>query len=122
MNVINWFEIPVANFDRARRFYETIFAVQLKQEACGPDSRMAIWPHEGQAVGGCLIEMAEARPHKDGTRVYLNGGKDLGEVLARVEAAGGSIVVPKTLISPEIGYFALFFDSEGNVIGLHSLG
>lgn len=121
MNVINWFEIPTANFERACRFYETIFDVQLKQQSCS-GFRMAVWPHEGNSVGGCLVEMEEAHPHKDGTRVYLNGGEDLGEVLARVDAAGGSIVVPKTLISPEIGYFALFSDTEGNVIGLHSLG
>ncbi|NSL53447.1 MULTISPECIES: VOC family protein [Uliginosibacterium] len=121
MHAIHWFEIPVADFERARRFYETIFAIELKPEACGPDSRMAIWPHAGEAVSGCLIEMAQARPHKDGVRIYLNGGDDLGQVLARVEAAGGMIVTPKTLIRPEIGYFALFFDTEGNVIGLHSM-
>ncbi|GAB2876705.1 VOC family protein [Uliginosibacterium flavum] len=122
MNAINWFEIPTTNFERACRFYETIFAVQLQQDSCGPDIRMAIWPHAGDAVSGCLIEMAEARPHKDGTRIYLNGGTDLSQVLNRVEAAGGSIVIPKTLIRPEIGYFAFFFDTEGNVIGLHSMG
>ncbi len=121
MNVINWFEIPTVDYERACRFYETIFGVQLTQQTCS-GFRMAIWPHEGNAVGGCLVEMAEARPHKDGTRIYLNGGKDLGDVLARVEAAGGSILVPKTQISPEVGYFALFFDTEGNVIGVHSRG
>ena len=121
MNAINWFEIPTADYERACRFYETIFDIQLTRQTCG-GFRMAVWPYEGDAVSGCLIEMAEARPHKDGTRIYLNAGKDLADVLARVEAAGGSIVVPKTLISPEIGYFALFFDTEGNVLGLHSLG
>jgi predicted enzyme related to lactoylglutathione lyase len=53
--------------------------------------------------------------------VYLSGGRDLATVLARVEGAGGKILVGKTPITPEYGYFAHFLDTEGNRVGLHSM-
>ena len=53
--------------------------------------------------------------------IYLNGNPDVQKVLDKVEAAGGKILVPKTEISPEYGFMAVFIDSEGNRIGLHSI-
>ena len=58
----------------------------------------------------------------EGPKVYLTGGDDLQNVLSRVEGAGGQITMPKTQISPEYGHMAFFQDSEGNVVGLHSMG
>lgn len=49
-----------------------------------------------------------------------NAGEDLQPMLDKIEKSGGEILVPKMEISPEMGYFALFIDSEGNKIGLHS--
>ena len=51
--------------------------------------------------------------------ISLNGGDDLAPVLDRIADAGGSVILGKTEISPEIGYFAPFMDSEGNRPGLH---
>ena len=120
MNAINWFEIPVADFARAVAFYERILATQLPIDASFPGIRMAVFPMQEPGVGGCLVECEQSRPHADGARVYLNGGDDLAAILARVDAAGGRVVVPKTLIRDDVGHFALFADSEGNVVGLHS--
>jgi predicted enzyme related to lactoylglutathione lyase len=53
--------------------------------------------------------------------IYLNGNPDVQNVLDKVEAAGGKIVVPKTQISPEYGYMAVFIDTEGNRVALHSV-
>ena len=53
--------------------------------------------------------------------VYLNGGKDLETVLSRVTGAGGRIIMPKTFINEESGYFAIFIDCEGNKLALHSM-
>ena len=75
MNAINWFEIPVANFERAVTFYERILNTTLHIDTSFPGMRMAIFPHECPSVGGALFEHAEARPHADGVRIYLNGGK-----------------------------------------------
>jgi hypothetical protein len=121
MNAINWFEIPAANLERAVAFYEKIFAAKLPIETSFPDMPMAMFPYKEPGVGGCLIKFEQARPHANGVRVYLNGGDDLGQVLDRVPAAGGQIVMPKTLIRDDIGYIGMFSDSEGNVIGLHSM-
>ena len=121
MNAINWFEIPAADLERATTFYETILAAKLTVDTSFPGMRMALFPYQEQGVGGCLIEFEQARPNADGVRIYLNGGDDLAAILDRVQSAGGQIVMPKTLIRPEIGYIGLFSDSEGNIVGLHSL-
>lgn len=123
-NVAVWFEIPVADLARAVRFYESVFAVTLNQEGCpsGAPMRMAVFPADETAVKGCLIQHEHCTPSADGTTVYLNGGDDLAVPLARAVEAGATVVVPKTLITPDIGWFAQFIDSEGNRIGLHSLG
>ncbi len=126
MNAINWFEIPAANFERAVAFYEKVYAAQLPIDTSFPGMRMAMFPYACSSgaepgVGGCLLEFEQARPHADGVRVYLNGGDDLAPMLARAEAAGGKIIMPKTLIREDIGYIGMFSDSEGNIIGLHSL-
>ncbi|GAA5165109.1 VOC family protein [Viridibacterium curvum] len=121
MNAINWFEIPASDFERATRFYGQIFATTLHVDSSFDGIRMAVFPHEGASVGGAVIEMSQARPHSDGVRVYLNGGENLSAVLDRVEAAGGKVTLPKTFLREEIGHIAMFADTEGNLIGLHSL-
>jgi len=121
MNAINWFEIPVANFERAVAFYERILAAKLPLDASFPGMKMAMFPYKDPGVGGCLIGFEQARPHADGVRVYLNGGENLAEILDRVEAAGGKIVMPKTFLREDIGYIGMFSDSESNIVGLHSL-
>jgi len=56
-----------------------------------------------------------------GLRVYLNANPDVQRILDKAQAAGGQIMVPKTEISPEYGHMAIFIDTEGNRIGLHSV-
>ncbi len=118
VNNINWFEIPVLNFDRARAFYEALFDVDIKEETSA-GFRMGVFPHNG--VGGAIIAGEGYEPSEKGAVVYLNGGNDLAERLNRVEHIGGHVLIPKTLITPELGYFAFFRDTEGNRIALHSL-
>ncbi|MBI5330167.1 MAG: VOC family protein [Betaproteobacteria bacterium] len=119
--VISWFEIPTADFERGIRFYETVLGVSLKREDMGP-MHMALFPYEeGAAAGGAVIHMEGGQaPGPTGCVVYLFGGDDLSAPLARVEAAGGVITVPKTAIPGEMGYFAVFRDTEGNHVGLYS--
>ena len=120
MNAITWFEIPAADFERAVRFYEQIYAQALPRDASFPGIRMAMLPYQRPGVGGSVIAMEQARPHADGVRVYLAAGDNLEEVLGRVESAGGAVIMPKMLLREEIGYIGLFRDSEGNIVGLHS--
>ena len=118
-NAINWFEIPANNYDRAIQFYSTVLGAPLhKQEIQG--TKMAFLPMEGQGVGGAVCFGEGYTPSDAGALIYLNGGDDLAAPLARVGAAGGQVVVPKTKISEEIGYFAVFMDTEGNKMAFHS--
>ncbi|MFO1450683.1 MAG: VOC family protein [Opitutaceae bacterium] len=122
-NAVNWFEIPVADFERAKAFYSKIFDFEMPEWPMGP-VRMGIFlsAQDQDAVGGAICHGPGFVPSHQGCTVYLNGGADLAVVLGRVEAAGGKVLVPKFLITPEIGYCAFFQDSEGNRVGLHSRG
>jgi predicted enzyme related to lactoylglutathione lyase len=120
-NSLNWFEISVADLDRAKKFYETIFGIKMEvQRMMSMD--MASFPYDPMQfkVAGALVKSEYHTPSMDGVKVYLNGNPDLQSVLDKVEAAGGNIIMPKTQISPEVGYMAFIMDTEQNNIGLHS--
>jgi predicted enzyme related to lactoylglutathione lyase len=123
-NAINWFEIPTTDIERAAKFYETIFTIKLNPLDM-PNIKMRMFPLNDMMtqVGGALVDSGGF--HKpsatDGPLVYLNGNPDVQNVLDKVEAAGGKIMVPKTEISPEYGYMAVIIDTEGNRIALHSV-
>ncbi len=123
-NAISWFEIGTSDLNRATKFYETIFDVTLTPLDLD-NIKMRMFPLQDMMtqVGGAIVDSGGF--HKpsstDGPLVYLNGNPDVQNVLDKVEAAGGKIMVPKTLISPEYGFMAVILDSEGNRIGLHSV-
>ncbi|MBA2249082.1 MAG: VOC family protein [Chitinophagaceae bacterium] len=120
-NSLNWFEISVEDFNRAKKFYETIFDIKMEtQNMMGMD--MAFFPAEpgsGKASGG-LVKGPMHKPGADGVKLYLNGNPDLSVALSKIETAGGKITMPKTKISDDIGHMAFFTDTEGNSIALHS--
>ena len=119
-NVINWFELYVADFNRAKRFYEAILKVTMQEYLCG-ESKMAVFPYDNkEGIGGALTEMAGCAPGGSGTLVYLNVEGDLDGVIDRVAKCGGSIIKPRTAIG-EHGFISIIKDSEGNVVGLHSM-
>lgn len=120
-NAINWFEIPVTDLQRAQNFYETIFKMELVPMDM-PGLKMRMFPIDDQSgTSGALVFAPEFyQPSATGTMVYLNCNPDLQQVLDKVEAAGGMIAMPKTPISPEIGFMAVMLDTEGNRVALHS--
>lgn len=115
---VSWFEIPAIDFQQAVNFYNHIYGITMEQSATETNS-MAFFP-VSTGIGGAVIAGPGSTPSDTGVLLYLNGGKDLNNVLNKVEAAGGRIVMPKTLISKEAGYFAIFIDSQGNKLALHS--
>ena len=123
-NAISWFEIPTTDIIRAQKFYETIFGIAMIPMDL-PNIKMRMFPLDDMMtpVGGALVESGGF--HKpsvtDGPLIYLNGNPDVQNVLDKVEAAGGTILVPKTEISPDYGFMAVFIDSEGNRVALHSV-
>jgi uncharacterized protein len=118
-NLINWFEIPATDFKRAVSFYKAILEVEIKEtEMFG--TKIGFFPTDGTNVSGSIVQGEDYKPSTDGILAYLNGGKDLQMVLDKVELNNGNIIVPKTHISPEMGYFGMFIDTEGNKMAVHS--
>ena len=121
VNILNWFEISVNDMPRAKKFYETVFGVELQQmDMMG--MQMAMFPAENMngKVSGALVQGPMHKPSADGAKIYFNGNPDLGVALGKIEAAGGKVNMPKTHINDEVGYMAFFIDSEGNNVALHS--
>ena len=118
-SVINWFDIPATDLDRAARFYESVLGVSLIRENM-LGARMAIFPAKPGEATGAIIARDGVTPGTTGPTVYIKAGNDLSPALDRVKAAGGKVLHPKTFIKEGWGYFAIVLDSEGNSVGLHS--
>lgn len=118
-NPVIWFEIPANDLSRAQAFYEHILSVQLAPNEMGP-VRMAMFPMEQGLTGamGALVKAENFAPSYSGTLVYFSV-EDIEGVLKRVKEKGGKTIQPKESIG-EYGFIALFEDSEGNRVGLHS--
>lgn len=117
---INWFEIPSIDFPRAVRFYETIFDSKLKVEQFG-SFPMGVFPgKEGNSIG-CVIQGEQYAPNPNGPVLYMDATPDMDGVLARIEKAGGRILLEKTALPQDMGYIAHFIDTEGNRLALHAM-
>ena len=119
-SAINWFEIPVTNLERAKTFYETVLEIKMIIPFEGV--KYAMFPADmskGEISGG-LVEEVGYVPSETGSLIYLNGGEDLSVPLAKVEAAGGKIFIPKKSIGAN-GFMAMFIDTEGNKVAFHSM-
>ena len=120
--MISWFEIPVKDIERAKKFYETIFDIKLSGMDMGDEFKMEVFPEDEESVSGALVYNKDwYKPSKtDGPLIYLNGNPDLQITQDKIEEAGGTVSIPKRQISPDHGYMAVFEDTEGNRIALHS--
>lgn len=124
-NPVGWFEIYVADMDRARKFYETVFGIEFQQlpmpEPEGSDGlEMLMFPGGPESAGcaGAICKMDGCDPGGNSVLVYFSC-EDCGVEESRVEGAGGHVVKPKFSIGP-YGFISLVIDSEGNMIGLHN--
>ncbi len=143
--MVGWFEIPVSDMDRAVKFYNEVFQIKIAVHNMG-ELIMGWFPMaedpEAKGASGSLVYHKEFykpskegalvyftsrkeefyKPSKEGVLVYFTSRKgDIKDELSRIEKAGGKILKPKTQISPDHGYMALFLDTEGNRVALHSL-
>jgi uncharacterized protein len=122
-NVVGWFEIPVLDLERAIRFYETVFEVNVgRMELGGEQMAFFPWIEKSMGAGGGLVfHPGKYKPSADGVLIYFTAfSGDVATELGRVEAAGGKVLEPKRQITPEIGYMGVCLDSEGNRIAIHS--
>src|SRR5687767_8439349 len=118
-NLISIVEIPTIEFPRAVAFYQTILNTSI-EEINMDGILMGLFPSDGETVSVALINSSQYKTSMDGSVVYFNAGNDLQIVLDKIKANGGKIIIPKTEISPEMGFYAMFMDTEGNKLGLHS--
>jgi len=116
---LSLFEIPASDISRAANFYQLVLDVKIEIMEM-PEMKMAILPYENQIITAVITEAEGYTPSAEGVTVYLNAGNNLQGILDKVEKNGGKILMPKTQHADESGYFALFLDSEGNKMGLHS--
>ena len=122
-NALNWFEIPVTDTVRAKKFYETVLDVEMNtQEMMGME--MTFFPSDMQSnngkVSGALVKGPMHQPGATGAVIYLNANPVIQTVIDKIEGAGGKLIMPKTQISEQIGYMAFFMDTEGNRMALHA--
>ena len=118
VNALTWFEIPTQDLDRAVQFYETVLGVHLKREVFGGVPH-AMFPAGQSDAGGALIQDGHRKPSSEGTLIYLDAGGKLDACVDRIRGAGGTLLMPKTDIG-DPGFIAVFRDTEGNSVALHS--
>lgn len=119
VNPVCWFDIFVSDLNRAKKFYETVFNIQLADFPAewGKQSGFP-FENEGQNITGALVEKEDFVAIANNTIVYF-ASEDCVTEEARVENAGGKIIRPKMSIG-EFGFVSMLMDTEGNTIGLHS--
>ncbi|SHO57021.1 VOC family protein [Vibrio quintilis] len=121
-NPVCWFEIYVTDMQRAQQFYETVFDTKLDDLDPGQSGmEMRTFPSdmEQYGAGGALVKMDGVAVGQHSVMVYFSC-EDCSVEQVRVTEAGGTIERPKFPIG-EYGFVSLVSDTEGNMIGLHSL-
>ncbi len=113
------FEIPALDLSRAIDFYQSILDIKIEKIDI-PQMQMGLFPTQEQMSFGVIMQGEGYIPSPNGVTIYLDGGDDLQIILDKIEKKDGKILTPKTLHADESGYFAIFIDSEGNRLGLHS--
>lgn len=118
-NPVGWFDIHVANFERAKSFYAQVFGMKLVDLPV-QWGKQAVFPFNPQYpnISGALVEKTDMQPQANNTIVYFET-EDCVQEEMRIAQAGGTVVQPKMHIG-EFGYVSIFIDSEGNTVGLHS--
>ena len=122
-NPVGWFEIYVQDMNRAKAFYESVLQTTL-EPLCSPampNMEMYSFSHQTDkwGAGGALVKLKGVPSGGNSTLVYFNC-EDCAVVAARVVSVGGQIDRDKCSIG-DYGFIALVVDTEGNMIGLHSL-
>ena len=125
-NIITWFEIPVVDTERARKFYETIFDIEMSTRTIPQTGEeLTFFPYDPNViqatsgrVTGVLSKSPKSHPSDKGTLVYINAYPEIQKVLDKVVKAGGKIIVPAMQMNA--GFIAVIIDTEGNRVGLHS--
>lgn len=122
-NPVIWFEIYVKDMQRAKAFYEAVLQVQLKKLESPAEDIVEMWsfpsPMNSAGASGALAKMDGGPSNGNGTIVYF-ACDDCATEAGRVPSSGGNVMKNKFSIG-QYGFIALVTDTEGNVIGFHSM-
>ena len=118
VEIVNWLEIPAEDMARARRFYEAVFELKLIDLDVGGEVYPCFPNRNGDGFSGALVRYDFVKPGQQGPLVYLNSYNDMDGMLKRIEASGGRIIEAKKEIAEGFGFFAIFQDTEGNLLAL----
>lgn len=119
-NPVGWFEIYVNDMARAKAFYEAVFATKLELlTAEGLEMWAFPMSSEGTGAAGSLVRMEGCPAGGNSTIVYFSC-EDCGYEESLAASNGGQVFKPKFSIG-QYGFISLVADTEGNVIGLHSM-
>ena len=122
MSAVFWFEIPVSDIERAVTFYNELLGASMTSMDLTETQGTLVAQIPGRGGNGGMLVQGEVHgyvPSHAGTLVYLNVDAPLDDVLAKVEPAGGNILLPKTSLG-EMGVIAWIEDTEGNRVGLRA--
>ena len=112
-----WFDIPVADLDRAAAFYRAVLNVNVQKEQYDNFSFCILEHHDGN--GGCLVPKAGEVSASAGILLYMNVDGRIRDAVVQTLKHGGKVLEPAHSIGPH-GFRAVVLDSEGNRIALHS--
>lgn len=112
-----WFDIPVADLDRATKFYAEVLAIDVSQEDFD-GFKFAVLAHQ-DGNGGCLVPKQEEITPDKGILLYLNVNGRILDAVQKASANGGQVIEAIHAIGPH-GFRAIILDSEGNRLALHS--
>ena len=114
--LIAFVEIPTTDFERAVKFYSSVFKMDLSSVCCDDNEKMAFFP-TGE---GAIVYSSHVRPSESGVLVSLTVPDSIEATISRIEQENCKVIIPKTKIEAEgMGYFAVCTDSENNKIGLY---
>lgn len=118
-SIVNWFEIPVSNMQKATALYEAMLDRKLALSDFGGVPHAVMSNSDASCTSGALIQDPARPPRRgSGTVLYLHATDGVASCLARAVEAGAKVVQPRTEIG-EHGAIAQIEDLDGNVIGLH---
>jgi len=134
-SLLKWFEIPAFDFDRAVNFYSNVFNVEIERYNFNGEPHGVFSTGTG-SVSGAIVKSEKENFDHSGPVLYFSAETDMSSVTEKILESGGKIVkpktliknviqegvaiVPKNLIDNQVGYFAMFLDSEGNKMALYS--
>ena len=138
-NIISWFEIPARDFKRALDFYSNVFGrdIDIFMFSEVPHGVFRVDPEHPGEITGAIVETKDKPDKNVGPVIFFNANPDMYEILENIKENGGEVIqpktliknidsedgkvtIPKTLMDKDMGYYAYFYDTEGNKMGLYS--